>query len=720
MEHKNRLFMLLLVAGIVLVMMSGMAVAANQTITLSGSGNPVYSASDFPDFNAETDYLILSGTLTGTVTINSDMKVLLNGVTITQPSNQDSTQDGALMIGSGKTVTLYLADGKTNTITGADGFNKLTGLEGSFQGYDDPPASGKAGISVPQSSTLIITTLADSAGSGILIANGGDGFGYTGNAGYNCWASGGGAGIGGRGGYDGNAKNAPGVGSISILSGNIYATGGAGGSISTSKGTFINGGAGRDIGGGGGVLRKGTGTDYDRAGSEGGNVISITISGGTVNANTYGIGGGNGGDSRTGNDGGGRGGSAVVTITGGTVNAGAPAGSAAIGGGNGGQPYDASGYGGDGTINIDGETVVVNIGSGTIGSGSTSNNKAGDYKGNKPEPTTNIDIGLGIINPPLAGYDYITVNVKDEDNLPLSGAAITLTGPKRTLNSDSNNKFTWEVSNSPYTLTVTYEGEEGIEYATYTTSDHTTFPATHNVVMKQLHPVTFYLNGGSSGEVTENIVVKGTKDQSVSAPADPTKTGATFIGWFTKDGTGGDWGVEWTSGTFGNTPEKLYACYGYTVTNTLTNAVNNNLAETAVHGSDYSATISANEGYTLGSVVVTMGDTPVTVTDGVIFIPSVTGNIVITAVASGPTTDVTFDANGGSFPDGNTMLVSAPLDQPMAKPDFGNDLTAPTNKQLAGWSTNQYSATPDFDFAGTNVYDGLTLYAVWEDIPQFV
>lgn len=74
----------------------------------------------------------------------------------------------------------------------------------------------------------------------------------------------------------------------------------------------------------------------------------------------------------------------------------------------------------------------------------------------------------------------------------------------------------------------------------------------------------------------------------------------------------------------------------YTVTNNLTNCVSNNSAAKAVQGGSYSAAISAKSGYELKSIVVKMGGTDVSstaVSGGTINIASVTGNIVITAVA---------------------------------------------------------------------------------------
>lgn len=74
----------------------------------------------------------------------------------------------------------------------------------------------------------------------------------------------------------------------------------------------------------------------------------------------------------------------------------------------------------------------------------------------------------------------------------------------------------------------------------------------------------------------------------------------------------------------------------YSITNTLTNCVSSNSATEAIKGEGYAATITANDGYELSSVVVTMGGEDISadvVSGGTITIGSVTGNIVVTAVA---------------------------------------------------------------------------------------
>ena len=81
----------------------------------------------------------------------------------------------------------------------------------------------------------------------------------------------------------------------------------------------------------------------------------------------------------------------------------------------------------------------------------------------------------------------------------------------------------------------------------------------------------------------------------------------------------------------------------YSVTNNLTNCVSSNSAVQVVEGESYAAAITANSGYELESVLVTMGGADVSATavsGGNITIASVTGDTVITAVAeevqSGP------------------------------------------------------------------------------------
>lgn len=74
----------------------------------------------------------------------------------------------------------------------------------------------------------------------------------------------------------------------------------------------------------------------------------------------------------------------------------------------------------------------------------------------------------------------------------------------------------------------------------------------------------------------------------------------------------------------------------YTITNALTNCTNSNTSVVIIENINYIATITANNGYILDSVTVTMGGVDITssvYSNGNINISSVTGNVVITAKA---------------------------------------------------------------------------------------
>lgn len=75
----------------------------------------------------------------------------------------------------------------------------------------------------------------------------------------------------------------------------------------------------------------------------------------------------------------------------------------------------------------------------------------------------------------------------------------------------------------------------------------------------------------------------------------------------------------------------------HSINNTLSHVVTDNEATSIEDGAAYTATLTADTGYTLGTVTITMGGTDITSTaysNGNISIASVTGDIVITAVAT--------------------------------------------------------------------------------------
>lgn len=133
----------------------------------------------------------------------------------------------------------------------------------------------------------------------------------------------------------------------------------------------------------------------------------------------------------------------------------------------------------------------------------------------------------------------------------------------------------------------------------------------------------------------------------------------------------------------------------FTVTNDLTGCTSSNDATSIYEGESYSATLTLATDYTFSSVSITMGNTDITSTawdssTGEISIASVTGNIVITAVASTPVLyalPAPYVSSGEADNYINTRLMLGEVDQSFsvagyikfdyAFPDMGG-----TNKQI--------------------------------------
>ena len=95
-------------------------------------------------------------------------------------------------------------------------------------------------------------------------------------------------------------------------------------------------------------------------------------------------------------------------------------------------------------------------------------------------------------------------------------------------------------------------------------------------------------------------------------------------------------GVDITEAVFSGTADVLRRA----VTRNLTECLSSNTRASVIDGQSYVTTLTANSGFTLNSVSITMGGVDVSTyyKDGIISIPEVTGDIVITAtaVAQGP------------------------------------------------------------------------------------
>lgn len=115
---------------------------------------------------------------------------------------------------------------------------------------------------------------------------------------------------------------------------------------------------------------------------------------------------------------------------------------------------------------------------------------------------------------------------------------------------------------------------------------------------------------------------------------------------------------EFRRGMIDGNPENIVIGGVYSVTHNLSNVVCSNMATSVAVGSPFNATITANDGYTLSEVVATMGGNVIPVTNGVIAISSVTGDIVITATATEtPTEPSTPETNNLADPTSDDWLT---------------------------------------------------------------
>lgn len=221
----------------------------------------------------------------------------------------------------------------------------------------------------------------------------------------------------------------------------------------------------------------------------------------------------------------------------------------------------------------------------------------------------------------------------------------------------------------------------------------------------------FDTNGGSS--VPSQRVPK---DQAPTKPANPTKTGHDFAGWYVSLNDGAA-EFDFTQPLTGNTT--AYAKW---------------TAE------KYTVTFNSNGGGTVAPQTVEYGQTakepdPAPVREGYDFVEwrvgddtgaaynfasPVTGDIKLVAAWQIKTYTVTFDVNGGAYIGDNSLLSQ--------KVNHGNTITRPTpdptlaNHDFLGWFQKDASGNfmgSKWDF-NTSVTGNMTLYANWtQDVYTF-
>lgn len=137
----------------------------------------------------------------------------------------------------------------------------------------------------------------------------------------------------------------------------------------------------------------------------------------------------------------------------------------------------------------------------------------------------------------------------------------------------------------------------------------------------------------------------------------------------------------------------------YQITNNLTNITTNNASTTAEANTAYTATLTANTGYTIAGVKVTMSGVDITdiaYSNGVITIPSVTGSILITGTGvetgSGGDTTTELPTDG--------LLAYFDLRNSTAENDTSKGMTMVDATQGEGyifaWAANEQKETNEY------------------------
>ena len=210
-------------------------------------------------------------------------------------------------------------------------------------------------------------------------------------------------------------------------------------------------------------------------------------------------------------------------------------------------------------------------------------------------------------------YLTVTASLSDSSTVTVPSGSYTLSG---SLSIEGDN-----------TITVSYSGES----TTVTVTAVTLVLLSIDAVYTQ------------SGTVYDNQTLDSLKaDLVVTASWDDSSTTTLSANDYSLSGTLAT-GTSTITVSYGGKTDTFdvtvtHATVQYTITNTLTQCTNSNNASVINELTAYSGTLSANSGYAMGTVSITMGGTDITGTaydssTGAISIASVTGNIVITAEA---------------------------------------------------------------------------------------
>lgn len=155
--------------------------------------------------------------------------------------------------------------------------------------------------------------------------------------------------------------------------------------------------------------------------------------------------------------------------------------------------------------------------------------------------------------------------------------------------------------------------------------------------------------------------------------------------------------------------EVIESSISYTVSYNLTDCTSSNNKTSTSRGSSYSTTISPKNGYKLETVTCTMGGETVTVTEGKISIPRVTGDIVITASAVISESHA-INLNLTNVSSNNTE-TSVPLDSSYSTYLFPNDGCVITDAVTCTMGSENVTVSAGYIIDIPKVTDDVTIVA---------
>ncbi|MCD8390053.1 MAG: dockerin type I domain-containing protein [Oscillospiraceae bacterium] len=191
------------------------------------------------------------------------------------------------------------------------------------------------------------------------------------------------------------------------------------------------------------------------------------------------------------------------------------------------------------------------------------------------------------------------------------------------------------------------------------TTDDDAYPVLNNMDEFTLRVVqlSFYYLVNDSADTQP--FADGYTNYACALASYPSESNATYA-YYVYDGS--DYFSISTARAFGD-DEKIYVVATYTVSRTLdSNVTSSNTSTGAARGDSYSTTLTAANGYSIGSVSVSMGGTDITASaydsaTGAVSISSVTGAIEITATATVGYTLRAAVSDSGPFNPGDTVTV---------------------------------------------------------------